>query len=356
MSILKNLRTEKNKENNINITQEKLAEELLVAPQTVQLWERTDNISRRNLEALISFYGLSQKECDDLVFSLYRITVDPTNKNEYVKGSINSNYAMEMIVNDKEGISVVFDDTKTFRHLIKETSDIYLSAVGPANSFETFINPWKIPKNIPYQLWIDNMINLFSKHHAFDKFEKSIFSNAVYEIYEENGVMDACRLEDWKEEVSKQSTTVNFASVYKKMKDKRDELEFSRKHSLELEKNKTMAVLTALEPFSRSYSLEHRLYGTSEGRGIDECFTKIVIFEEIKNYRNPILGFIKDAIIQYCNMIADKGKISIYSTVEKRTMVNNLLPYYHVFVVNEKEYLSDKECRTFIYNNRIEKT
>ena len=176
-------------------------------------------------------------------------------------------------------------------------------SLGNKNFHSIKINPWKIPSGVWPQIWIDGVIDIYCRAYGLLERGKQMIADVVYELYEENGVMDACELENWKEEVSKRSAAVNFASIYKKMEDKRDEMA-SQGRSGNDTKDAYARLLERLSCFSRSYSIEHSLYGTSEGMGIDELIggDDVTVLESkgLENtFKNFIFGVITSGFYKF---------------------------------------------------------
>ena len=108
--------------------------------------------------------------------------------------------------------------------------------------------------------------------------------------------MAACDKDNWRDIVPDLSRQVNFDNIYKRM--------FETKTTLENPNNKGgragndtrdayARLLDRLSCFSREYSIEHRLYGTSDGIGIDELIgDDDVTVLESKGLENTFKNFI----------------------------------------------------------------
>lgn len=62
-------------------------------------------------------------------------------------------------------------------------------------------------------------IDVFCRSYGLLERGKQMLGEAIYALYEEAGVFDACDYPDWRERVSDLSRNVTFTKVYKKMSD-----------------------------------------------------------------------------------------------------------------------------------------
>lgn len=104
--------------------------------------------------------------------------------------------------------------------------------MGNVNFRPIKLNPWKIPKGVYPQIWIDGVIDIYCRAYGLLERGKQMIADVVFELYEEAGVMKAIDKEDWKETVPELSKQVNFAAIYKRMEKKKDDLDSPRLKSI----------------------------------------------------------------------------------------------------------------------------
>ena len=109
------------------------------------------------------------------------------------------------------------------RYVEPERFNFY--SLGNVNFRPVQINPWKIPKGVWPQTWIDGVIDIYCRAYGLLERGKQMLGDAIFELYEECGVMEACDKDNWKDTVSDLSRAVNFDSIYKRMYDKKVNLE-----------------------------------------------------------------------------------------------------------------------------------
>ena len=193
---------------------------------------------------------------------------------------------------------VVMDPKQDWRTLARfvEADRFNFYSMGNPNFHPVKINPWKVPQGVNPQVWIDGIIDIYCRSYGLLERGKQMIATVVYALYKEKGVFD----EDKRDKVQELSSKVCFEDIYKRM-------EFE-KANLENPNNKTgkagndtrdayARLLERLSCFSRSYSIEHKLYGTTEGVGIDELIGKDdVTVLESKGLENTFKNFIFGAI------------------------------------------------------------
>ncbi len=173
-------------------------------------------------------------------------------------------------------------------------------SLGNLNFRPIKINPLKIPYGVSPQYWIDGVIDVFCRSYGLLERGKQMLGEAIYALYEEAGVFDACDYPDWKERVCELSRNVTFTNVYKKMSDIKARLEdpMNPKGRAGNDTRDAYArLLDRLQAFSREFSIEHKLFGTSEGIGIDELIgaDDVTVLESKgleSTFRNFLFGVI----------------------------------------------------------------
>lgn len=193
---------------------------------------------------------------------------------------------------------VAMDPKRDWRTLARyvEPERFNFHSLGNVNFRPIQINPWKIPKGVWPQTWIDGVVDIYCRAYGLLERGKQMFGDVVFDLYEEAGVMAACDKDNWRDIVPDLSRQVNFDNIYKRM--------FETKAALENPNNKGgragndtrdayARLLDRLSCFSREYSIEHRLYGTSDGIGIDELIgDDDVTVLESKGLENTFKNFI----------------------------------------------------------------
>lgn len=210
---------------------------------------------------------------------------------------------------------VVMDPKQDWRVLARfvEPERFNFYSMGNVNFRPIKINPWKIPRGVWPQLWIDGIIDIYCRAYGLLERGKQMIAEVVYELYEEAGVFEACNKEDWMDIVPELSSMVNFTNVYKRMEEKKVELEDpnnKRGRAGNDTRDAYARLLDRLSCFAREYSIERILYGTSEGVGIDDLIGKddITVLESkgLENtFKNFIFGAITSGFYKYA--IAHEG-------------------------------------------------
>lgn len=171
------------------------------------------------------------------------------------------------------------------------------------------INPWKIPHGVWPQLWIDGVIDIYCRAYGLLERGKQMIADVVFELYEEAGVFNACDKPDWKETTLELSKKVNFHSIYRRMEEKKAEMEGKRSGGNDT-KDAYARLLERLSCFAREYSIECKLYGTSDGIGIDDLIgdDDVTVLESkgLENtFKNFIFGVITSGFYKYA--VAHEG-------------------------------------------------
>lgn len=138
---------------------------------------------------------------------------------------------------------------------------------------------------------------------------KQMIADVVFELYEEAGVFNACDKPDWKETTPELSKKVNFHSIYRRMEEKKAEMEGKRSGGNDT-KDAYARLLERLSCFAREYSIECKLYGTSDGIGIDDLIgdDDVTVLESkgLENtFKNFIFGVITSGFYKYA--VAHEG-------------------------------------------------
>lgn len=193
---------------------------------------------------------------------------------------------------------VAMDPKQDWRTLARfvEPERFNFYSMGNLNFRPIQINPWKIPAGVWPQLWIDGVIDIYCRAYGLLERGKQMIGSVVYALYQEAGVFAACDKDNWAEVVPDLSKAVNFTSIYRRM--------YEEKANLEDPKNKGgragndtrdayARLLDRLSCFDREYSIERRLYGSSEGVGIDDLIgDDDVTVLESKGLENTFKNFI----------------------------------------------------------------
>lgn len=208
---------------------------------------------------------------------------------------------------------VVMDPKQDWRGLARyvEPERFNFYSMGNVNFCPIHINPWKIPRGVWPQTWIDGVIDIYCRAYGLLERGKQMLGDVIYELYNEAGVFDACEdaqeNDNWKDEVPKRSAKVTFGNIYQRMFDKKASLE-DPNHKGGKAGNDTRdayaRLLDRLSCFSRDFSVEYRLYGTEDGMGIDELIgdDDVTVMESkgLENtFKNFIFGVVTSGFYKY---------------------------------------------------------
>lgn len=211
---------------------------------------------------------------------------------------------------------VCMDPKQDWRGLAKyvEPERFRFYSLGNANFHPIKFNPCKIPKGVTPQIWIDVMIEIYCRAYGLLERGKQLMAETFYSLYEEAGVFDIPTDElGWEEKVSELSSQVTFAAAYKRMNKYKKEMEdgTSRKgRGGNDTKDAYSRLLERLSAFSRSYTIEAKLFGSSDGLGIDEIIgdDDVTVLESKgleSTFRSFIFGMITAGFYRYA--IAHEG-------------------------------------------------
>ena len=210
---------------------------------------------------------------------------------------------------------VVLDPKQDWRVLARyvEPERFNFYSMGNVNFRSVKINPWKVPKGVWPQIWIDGLIDIYCRAYGLLERGKQMVAEVVYELYTEAGVFDACDDEDWKEKVPELSAQVNFINIYKRFEQKKIEAEDPKNLKAKMGNDTRDAfarLIERLSCFGREVSIERKLYGTSDGIGIDDLIgdDDVTVLESkgLENtFKNFIFGAITSGFYQYA--IAHEG-------------------------------------------------
>lgn len=210
---------------------------------------------------------------------------------------------------------VCLDPKRDWRGLAKfvEPERFRFYSLGNVNFHPLKLNPWKIPKGVVPQIWIDGIIDIYCRAYGLLERGKQMIADVVYELYDRAGVFEACDNENWQNIVPELSSAVCFEAIYNAMEAKRDEIAASKKSGFDT-MDAYSRLLDRLSTFGRKYSIERTLFGTSEGMGIDEMIGEddVTVLESkgLENtFKNFIFGAITSGFYKFA-LAHDKGYLS----------------------------------------------
>lgn len=200
---------------------------------------------------------------------------------------------------------VVMDPKQDWRDLARyvEPERFNFYSMGNPDFQPVRINVWKIPMGVTPQLWVDGIIAIYCRAYGFLERGKQIISQAVFKVYEEAGVMAIDTGQPgWQQKVHDLSGQVSFVKIYRRFKSDYDAMCAQRAGNTTKEAYER--ILERLGCFSRSYSIESRLYGGEDGLCIDELIGEddITVLESKgleATFRNFIFGCIVSGFYKY---------------------------------------------------------
>ena len=201
---------------------------------------------------------------------------------------------------------VVMDPKRDWRTLSRfvEPERFRFYSMGDPDFFPVKINPWKVPKGVRPQTWIDCVIDVYCRAYGLLELGKQMIAEVVYDLYQEAGVFDDGVDAD---DIPELSSKVNFCAVYKRMEEKKVKMEDPNNAKAKAGNNTRDAfarLLDRLSCFSRMFSIESILYGTSEGMGIDEMIgdDDVTVLESKgleRTFQNFIFGVITSGFYRF---------------------------------------------------------
>jgi hypothetical protein len=174
-------------------------------------------------------------------------------------------------------------------------------------------NPCKIPYGVRAQHWVDVLIEIFCRSYGLLERGKQLMAETFYDLYSKAGVFDAQDQPDWKEKIPELSRQVTFAKAYEKMKAIKKEMDDgtgSKGKGGHDTADAYSRLLERLSAFERPYSIEHRLYGSSDGMSVDDLIgaDDVTVLESKgleSTFKNFIFGVITSGFYRYA--IAQEG-------------------------------------------------
>lgn len=202
---------------------------------------------------------------------------------------------------------VALDPKQDWRTLAKlvEPERFHFYSLGNPDFLPINLNICKVPHNVNPQTWIDGIIEIYCRNYGLMERGKSLLAETFYELYKEAGVFEDSP--NWRNFVPERSKTVNLCAVYKRL----------LRHKLDLEdpaKGKGRAgnemrdayarIIDRMNPFGRDFSLESRLFGRSDGIGIDDLIGKddVIVLESYgleTTFKNFVFGCITSGFFKY---------------------------------------------------------
>jgi len=182
-------------------------------------------------------------------------------------------------------------------------------SLGNAEFRPVKINPLKIPHGVVPQTWIDGVIDIYCRAYGLLERGKQMMGETIYQLYEEAGVFSACEKnpDNWRDIVSDLSGKVTFTAVYQRMSEIKLSLEDPKNPKGRAGNDTRDAytrLLDRLQCFSREFTIEHKLFGTSEGIAVDELIgaDDVTILESSgleKTFKNFIFGIITSGFYKW---------------------------------------------------------
>lgn len=323
------------------LTQEKLSEELNVAPTTVQNWEKGDKIPPDALNNLVSFYKFGSNVRNNLVIALY--------------GESSFKDLDEILCEEKKECSIVIlDSGNKWRSLLKylNPEKVGFFSLSNIGLNPVCLNPLKIPYGANPQAWVENIIKVFSEGYCLDTAEKQTFSKILYTHYMSQGVFpqkssmfteeEKRQFVDWDEELSRRSGLVTFLKIYNDCRSAAERAQWKIANASDA----VFKLQDLLSCFSRPYATEYLLYSAQKefadpnaegvGKDIAELLEeKEVIVLEGDHTDSPFVQFI-------CRFIQSVYKKNLCKTEKETILISNVQGRTEI-ISSLHENMSDKE-------------
>lgn len=203
-------------------------------------------------------------------------------------------------------------DWRALAHYV-EPERFRFYSMGNPNFHPLHFNPCKIPKGVIPQIWIDVMIEIYCRAYGLLERGKQLMAETFYSLYEETGVFDVYGSPGWEEKVPALSANVTFEKAYHRMNLYKKQMEdgtSSKGRGGNDTRDAYARLLERLSAFGRPFSIERRLFGGSDGLGIDELIGNddVTVLESKgleSTFRSFIFGVITAGFYRYA--IAQEG-------------------------------------------------
>lgn len=241
------------------LTQEKLSEEINVAPTTVQNWEKEDKIPPDMFRLLSNYYRLCSEAKNNLAVALY-------GDNPFE--SLN-----EILGNDKQELHIlILDSGCKWRSLLKYISPekIAFHSLSDSGLAPVYVNPLRIPYGVNPQAWVENLVKVFSDCYKLDQIEKQVFSELLYnnytryKVFPPKGISFTAKekesVEDWKAEISERSAYNTFVKIWKDCQYRIENEQHYTNNSFGSSKEALCKIRDLLNSIVRPYSCEYQMF------------------------------------------------------------------------------------------------
>ena len=203
---------------------------------------------------------------------------------------------------------VALDPKQDWRILGKfvEPERFHFYSLGNPEFLPINLNICKVPHNVNPQTWVDGIIEIYCRSYGLLERGKAILAETFYSLYSEAGVFEDSP--NWRDFVPERSSKVTMCKIYERMQKIKVDLEdptVSGKGRMGNEaRDAYTRVLDRMQVFGRKFSIESRLFGQTDGIGVDELIGKddIIVLESYgleTTFKNFIFGCVTSGFFKY---------------------------------------------------------
>ena len=203
---------------------------------------------------------------------------------------------------------VALDPKQDWRILAKfvEPERFHFYSLGNPEFLPISLNLCKVPRNVNPQVWADSIIEIFCRAYGLMERGKAILAESLYALYDEAGVFEDAP--NWRDFVPQRSAQVTFPRLYERMSKIKlaleDPLQSGKGRMGNEARDAYTRVLDRLQIFGRKFSIETRLFGQTDGIGVDELIGKddVIVLESYgleTTFKNFVFGCITSGFFKY---------------------------------------------------------